>query len=596
MKNVFLALNAAWGASAGLMIDGKIQFAALEERFTRRKFDVGYPKNSIDWCIKQAKISPKDIDKVAFTTINEDPFRVKSKLHISFDLKDHRNLYEEGFYAKKIRGESTYDLYKWLRDGKKFKKEDAGYDFAFLTDEMLKKPEKAVSAFREEKIKTVCSHLKINKEKIVFIDHHTAHAYYASFLSHFNDKEHVVLTLDGWGDGKNQTVWKVKNKKLKLIAESSENDIGRVFKFATLFLGMTPGEHEHKVMGMAPYAKESHMLQCYEKFKDISKVENMKIINKNRPQDLWSFLRDIWTYERFDNISAAVQFFAEELACNLVKDIYKKIKIPRLALSGGVVMNVKVNKKISEIENIKEVFVPPSPGDESLSLGGLYYLNNKYGNNKTLTNVYLGYDIDENSILNYPWKNLKKKFKIKSDIKLEDIVKLLIKGDVVARAYGPAEFGQRALGNRSILANPSIPGMIKKINEVIKKRDFWMPFALSILQEKSKKFIKNPKNISSSFMTIAFDTFEKNVDKIKAGTHPYDGTVRPQFVNKDDQGTYYDLIKMFYKKTKIPALLNTSFNIHGEPIVNTIGDALKTFKNSGINHLWIGRILLSKKK
>ena len=359
---------------------------------------------------------------------------------------------------------------------------------------------------------------------------------------------------------------------------------------------MMPGEHEYKVMGMAPYAKKEYMLKCYEKFKNISKIKNMMIVNKNRPGDLWTFMKEIWTYERFDNISGAVQHFAEEFSCNLVKDIYKITKIPRLVLSGGVLMNVKVNKKISEIKNIKEIFVPPSPGDESLCLGGLYYLNENNSNNKTLTNVYLGYDIDDKCVKNYPWKKLKKKYKIITNIKLNNIVKLLIKGDVVARANGPAEFGQRALGNRSILANPSIPGMIKKINEVIKKRDFWMPFALSILKEKSKKFIKNPKNISSSFMTIAFDTFENNVDKIKAGTHPYDGTVRPQFVNKDDQGTYYDLIKMFYKKTKIPALLNTSFNIHGEPIVNTIEDALKTFKNSDIDHLWIGKVLLSKKK
>ena len=168
--------------------------------------------------------------------------------------------------------------------------------------------------------------------------------------------------------------------------------------------------------------------------------------------------------------------------------------------------------------------------------------------------------------------------------------------EIVAVARGRAEFGARALGNRSILANPSKRDSVQKINEAIKNRDFWMPFALSVMDEHQGVYVANPKGFSSPFMAISLETKPERYDQIAAGTHPYDRSVRPQFVSKDAAPAYHRLIGEFQKVSGIPAILNTSFNLHGEPIVDTIEDAVRTFELSGLDHLLINdRVLLSKR-
>ena len=189
----------------------------------------------------------------------------------------------------------------------------------------------------------------------------------------------------------------------------------------------------------------------------------------------------------------------------------------------------------------------------------------------------------------------KYKFKIYEDYNVKKIAKLIHQGEIIAVAQGKEEFGARALGNRSIIANPSFDGVVEKINEQIKNRDFWMPFALTILNNKHKNFIKNEKNITSDFMTIGFDTLSKNYMKIKNGTHPYDKTVRPQILRKDFNDNYYRIIKEFYKISKIPAVLNTSLNLHGLPISSTLKEVINTFLNSGLRYLFLeGKILIKK--
>ena len=188
------------------------------------------------------------------------------------------------------------------------------------------------------------------------------------------------------------------------------------------------------------------------------------------------------------------------------------------------------------------------------------------------------------------------KFDVQTDVTFDQVASLLAKGDIVAVIRGRAEFGARALGNRSILANPSRRETVQQINEAIKNRDFWMPFALSILEEKLDEYILNPKKLQSPFMAISLDVRPEKNAQIEAGTHPYDKTVRPQAVSSKYTPEYHALITAFQKITGIPALLNTSFNLHGEPIVDTIADAVRTFELSGLDHLLINdSILLSKK-
>ena len=176
----------------------------------------------------------------------------------------------------------------------------------------------------------------------------------------------------------------------------------------------------------------------------------------------------------------------------------------------------------------------------------------------------------------------------------DEIANLLADGEIIARVCGRMEFGSRALGNRSILADPSNSETVKKINEMIKDRDFWMPFAATIMDTFVERYLINPKNFESRYMAIAMDAKKEHLSEIKAGTHPYDETVRPQILSKNQNESYYDLLEKFSKITGIGALLNTSFNLHGIPMVNTLADAMHVFENSELNHLVLDKYLIRK--
>lgn len=593
----YLALSVSHNSSAALMRDGEIIVAVCEERFRRKKNYVGYPKQAVDYCLKKAGISGGNIKRVAYTTINNPGILVKAKTNTQFSLQDYRDYYGEAYYKKRLRNESCLEYLKWLRDDPQFNVDEEYFNFSYLSDDILLDSDKEMELFRIEQARVLSEHLGISAEKVEFLDHHTCHAYYSYFGSPFRGKDCIVLTLDGWGDGRNQTVWAVKNDQLHFLVDSTENDIGRIYKMATLILGMRPDEHEFKVMGLAAYAKLSYVEKAKKILENISTVKGMRILSKERPADLFEYLEEKFKTYRFDNIAGAVQAYTEELACQLVKDIAEETGIHRFVIGGGIAMNIKMNKAISELKEVDELFVCGSSGDESLSIGGCYLLNSDGVNkNKPIEDLYLGFDI-EDELQNYDFSKLSGKFDIDRSVSPEKVATLLADGDIVAVVRGRAEFGARALGNRSILADPSRRESVQKINEAIKNRDFWMPFALSILEDDWEGYILNPKNLKSPFMAISLDVNPGRHKSIEAGTHPYDCTVRPQFVSKLHASGYHKIISAFQSLSGIPALLNTSFNLHGEPIVDNIDDAIRTFELSGLDHLLIeDTILLSKKR
>ena len=245
----------------------------------------------------------------------------------------------------------------------------------------------------------------------------------------------------------------------------------------------------------------------------------------------------------------------------------------------------------------------PSSGDESLSLGAAlhcYYEESKDKNfsKSYLSNLYLGFEYSKKDEQNAIKKLIgkQKSYKIYKNNLNELAAKLLEQGKVLGRCVGKSEWGARALGNRSILCRPDNYLMVDKINEMVKKRDFWMPFAPSIMEEYFGKFVKNNNKTKPYFMTQAFETIKNvNTAKIIAACHLRDKTIRPQLVNAKNNKHYYNLIKEFKKRTNIPVLLNTSFNLHGYPIVETPNDAVKVFLNSGIDALLLGNFLILKK-
>lgn len=594
-NELILAIHSGHNASAALMRDGLIATAALEERFCRKKNYVGYPWQAIEYCLKKEGASGKDLTRVAYTTISYGgSIFLKAKTSTQFSVRDYIDYYGEKYYQRRIRGESCIEYLRWLNTADKFNEDKQYYDFSYLTDAVMLDPKRDVDLFRNEQVRLLSSHLGVPANKVEFLDHHTCHAYYAYFGSPFRHEDCIVITLDGWGDGRNQTVWKVSDEKFALLAESSQNDIGRIYKMATLILGMRPDEHEFKVMGLAPYAKASHVERAMRILDDLCAIDGMRIVSKNRPEDLYAYLEEGWKDHRFDNIAGAVQAYTENTACELVRNIARETGIRRFAIGGGIAMNIKMNKAISELDEVESLFVCGSSGDESLSIGGCYYLNSDPERNRPIRNLYLGYDIRD-EVGQFNPDQYKDRFEINCSADFDQVAELIARGDIVAVVRGRAEFGARALGNRSILANPSRRETVQKINEAIKNRDFWMPFALSILEEQQDEYILNPKRLHSPFMAISLDVRpEKNSD-IEAGTHPYDRTVRPQSVSRQEAPEYHSLISAFYRLTGIPALLNTSFNLHGEPIVDTVLDAIRTFELSGLDHLLIDdRILLSK--
>jgi carbamoyltransferase len=276
----------------------------------------------------------------------------------------------------------------------------------------------------------------------------------------------------------------------------------------------------------------------------------------------------------------------------------------RLALGGGVFMNVRANMRLAAEEWLRDLFVFPSCGDESNAIGAAYLgYRQRCGSRGERSAVgpfrspYLGPSVDLGEIESIVRsRNLGARYQVKEYDDVEaKIAGLLAAGDVVGRVSGRMEFGARALGNRSILANPCDGRVAGRINRMIKNRDFWMPFAPTVLREREAEYLVNPKGLDSPYMMLVFPTNPKRRDEIVAAVHPQDGTTRPQILDEAANPGYYRVIREFEARTGIGAVLNTSFNLHGEPLVCSAADAVDTFERSGLPHLALGPWLLSKK-
>ncbi|MEK6885331.1 MAG: carbamoyltransferase C-terminal domain-containing protein, partial [Nanoarchaeota archaeon] len=415
----------------------------------------------------------------------------------------------------------------------------------------------------------------------------------------------LIFTLDGEGSGICATVSIYDGKKLEIISRSKkEASLGYMYAITTIYLGMKPLEHEFKVMGLSPYAKQHNIEKVYDKIKNLVWVDGLKFESKFSMPFFDKFINKELKFSRFDAIAGAVQRLVEEKVCEWVSKAIEKTGIKNIALSGGVFMNVKANQKISELRNVENIFIMPSAGDESNAIGCAFYGYKLFCEKKGIefglkpfTHLYLGPEYGNAYIEGLiKAKKLNEKYTIKKvkNINLE-IAKILAKGEIVARCSGKSEWGARALGNRSILANPSNPETIRILNETIKDRDFWMPFTPSILDKYEKKYLKNPKKIFSPYMVVTFDSTDKGRKELSAAIHPYDFTVRPQIVTKEYNKDYYEVIEKFSKLTGIGGILNTSFNLHGEPNVLTPEDALHTVANSSLKYLAVGDYLFEKK-
>ena len=411
--------------------------------------------------------------------------------------------------------------------------------------------------------------------------------------SPFREKDTLVFTLDGIGEGINGTISIVKNDTIEEVYRTGEANLGRLWKYITLLLAMKPDEHEFKVMGMAPYANEKYANEVLKIFEDnYQYIDGFDFKYRNRPKDIYFFFRKLLEGKRFDSIAGGLQLYTEKLVTKWIKNAIEITGIPRIVFSGGVAMNIKLNKEIAGMKEVKEFYVAPSAADESLALGVFYKY---FGKEDTppLANLYLGPKYKREQILEVVSK-YKDKYIVQEHITNKQVANFLADGYVIARFDGRMEFGARSLGNRSILGDPSKSDVVKKINSQIKSRDFWMPFTATILDTRELDYIVNPKGISCPYMTIAFDTTELARNHLKAAIHPYDYTARPQILSEKNNPGYYQLIKEFENITGIGGLLNTSLNLHGYPVVCSPEDAMETFVNSKLDMLLMGDILIKR--
>jgi len=569
-----LGIHDGHNASVCLLEDGHIISALQEERLARIKNIMGFPSRAINAVLKSSGLSYSDIDLIAMHSRHMPLIINRDQLLEEYRYSDSMNMYLKRFVKGMVK--KTF----------------------------LKKP--YLERRRRARVQEILKQ-GFDYDKIIFVDHHLAHAAAAYYGSPWKGNEEIlVLTNDAGGDWLCATVNIGRNNSIKRIAEIPvSHSVGYIYSMLTFILGMVPEEHEYKVMGMAPYAGASYTEKFYavldkliEFDKSTGGITWYRTNGCPPTQFSYRFFRRLTELQRFDAICGGLQKFFEEFIIAWVKNCISKTGIRKVAMSGGVFMNVKANKRILELPEVESMFVLPSCGDETNAIGAAYQVYAEEMSKKgqkvsipPLRDLYWGLEFKNDEVEDL----LKRKhllYERKDDIERE-IALLLSQGEIVARFKGRMEFGARALGNRSLLADPRNLSVIKIINEMIKNRDFWMPFAPSVLKERENDYVINPKEMNAPYMIICFNSTDK-IDHLKAACHPYDNTVRPQIVEKDWSPDYYRLIKEFEKITGIGAILNTSFNLHGYPIVCSPEDAIGIFLKSGLKYLALENFLVRK--
>lgn len=579
-----LGIHGGHDATVVLLKNGVFIEAMSEERLSRQKKHAGFPYLSLAYLKNKYQIDSfaevlvvgTDKESYWFKTLEDNIIHRQSPIKINH-------------YARSL-GVHVPFLGKLL---------------AWRDAQLLRSIHNGIA----EKVKSFMAE-KFPQARITYLDHHLAHAWATVpfYLDYF--KPRVVLTLDGAGDSLAGSVCVYKNGTIERLSTTPMSaSLGLLYCAVVDILGMARNEHEFKVMGLAPYAKASAGDKVYQKLKELIwfneetlQFESKIPLDKATP---YLIAKSFYQY-RFDSLAYGIQKLTEELVIVMAKAAIKKTGITDVAIGGGVFMNVKANQYLRALPEVTSLSVAPSCGDESLAIGAAVARYSELhkgdlSNLKPLKNIYLGSEFSDMDIKlaidTYPDKNNWQitYFDQSNKVSIEQkVAELLSQNSVVGRFKGRSEWGARALGNRSILANPRSRDNVKLINEMIKGRDFWMPFATSMLYERRNDYLVGVNDYLAPFMAITFETKPKAHTDLIAALHPYDLTSRPQMVTAESNPSYHALILHFEQLTGVGGILNTSFNLHGEPNVENPADALRTFALSGLPHVAIGNYLISK--
>ncbi len=581
-------------AAAALLRDGQLVAAAEEERFSRKKHDYDFPQNAIDFCLESGGIQGRDVDYVAFF---EKPFRKFDRI-----LMTALQTYPKSY---KVFRES---MITWMIDklwvGSK-----------------------------------ISSQLGIPKDRVLFCEHHLSHAASAFLCSPF--EESAILTVDGVGEWVTGTWGVGRGNQIELRKQMMfPHSLGLLYSAFTAFLGFEVNEGEYKVMGMAPYGKPRYVDKvwklirqdadgsfsldmdyfCFHRSTD--KTFNgrfTQLFGEPRPPKMLFFTEQSGfpTYfgdppsnynelckvnQYYADIASSIQQVTEEVLLGMARGIKKETGMKRLCIAGGVGLNSVANTRILRETGFEELFVQPSAGDGGGALGAALWADNMLlGNPRRfrMDHAYWGKSYKPGEVSDFletnhiPYQHIEDEDRL-----LDTVVDRLQNGKVIGWFQDRFEWGPRALGNRSIIADPRNPHMKDIVNTKIKFREPYRPFAPSVLAECAEKYFDLPRatqHYPARYMLYVVPVRECQQSSLPAITH-VDGTGRLQTVFRDTNPRYYGLIERFAQATGMPAVMNTSFNLKGEPVVNTPANAFSTYSKSEMDMLVMGNFIVEKQQ
>jgi len=599
-------------STAALLVDGHVVASASEERFSRIKNDERYPKRAIEYVLAEGGILPADLDAVAFIGRMWGPMYALTRHYSSFTIED--NLREQREYWKPILYEGKRpDYLKVFRDKLDLDQYPGRRIWTKVIADVRRMrttgragDKRAMDYFQGFRRDVVALHLGVDPARVRFVDHSTGHAAYAYFGSNLR-KDALIATADAWGDDANATLTEVRRGVMRRIYATDELAVARLYRYTTLLLGMKPNEHEYKVMGLAPYAKSKYYQRPLSVYRGVQDVDGLRLRFKHKPTDFYYYFLKKFEGVRFDAIAGALQEYTEEVMMSWIGNAARKTRLRNVGFAGGVAMNVKANMLLHGMPAIGRLYVNPTPDDASQAMGACYaYVYSALRRRgidprkvlQPLSNAYLGPAIDDVEVERLlADRNVARRYRITRDAPAETIARLLARGGVIGRAVGRSEFGARSLGNRSILADPRNAEVVVTINEKVKNRDFWMPFAPTVLEARAHDYLIGYKgDASAAYMTIGFPTTALGQLHLRAGIHPSDKTCRPQVLPRGQNKEYEALIKAFERQTGVGGVLNTSFNLHGEPIVQTAADAWRVFELTKLDALVLNGTLIEKRR
>lgn len=589
-------------ATVSIVEDGKVLFAAGEERFTRIKQQDGFPYNALEKALEYTNTSVNEIDQVAyaFTEWQDEQIIIDKNMADEKKFINHfkpKNLDKLLAAARKKQHDYKGEIHGLKDPNEKMEKSFLHDTFYSVTGKNSLASRAAAKRGSQDWRNTAVASLMhwqheldtgLQKysldDKLSRMDHHMTHAANAYIASGY--ERALCITLDGYGTGLAGSVSEAINGKIRrLHGVKYPNSLGTMYEHVTSSLGFKPSRHEGKIVGLASYGDPEVLIDIL-----LNNIEQTKgdfrIFGANNVF-LSRYLAS--NFSKID-VAAAYQYALEVVATNFIQYWVRKTGIDTIVLSGGVVANVKLNQRVFEIDEVKHIFIYPNMGDGGCGSGAAMYQSWDGKPMETISSAYFGPDFSDREIEDELKANGLEYTKPAN--LAEEVARLIYSGKVAARFDGRMEYGPRALGNRSILYHAQEPEVNQWLNKRLGRTEF-MPFAPVTLYEAREKYYYNIKGAehTAEFMTITFDCTDEMKRDCPAAVH-IDGTARPQLIRREVNPGYYDIVKEYEKLSGISSLINTSFNMHEEPIVCTPHDAVRAFLDGRLDVLAIGPYLV----